>query len=64
MRTQYAKYFIYTKVIYNIGTEIIMLTSNLQNATLSGPILIFFCGICTKFRALKHGIYDSAVGAT
>ena len=54
----------YAKVIYNIGTEILMLTSNLHNAALSGPILIIFSVICTKFRALKHGLYDSAVGAT
>ena len=57
-------YFIYKKVIYNIGTEILIPTSNLHNSTLVAPMLMIFSAICTKFRALSDGDGPSAVGVT
>ena len=44
---------IYKKVIYNIGTEILIFTSNLHSAAHNAPISMIFSGVCTKFRALS-----------
>ena len=44
---------IYKKVIYNIGTEILIFTSNLRGAAHNAPISMIFSGVCTKFRALS-----------
>ena len=46
-------YFINKKVIYNIGTEIIMPTSNLHNSTLRGPTETSLSGNYCKFYALS-----------
>ena len=56
--------FIYQKVIYNIGTEILMLQCNLHNSTQEAPTELSFSGICTKFRDENNGIGPSAVAAT
>ena len=46
-------YFIYKKVIYDVGTEILMPTSNLHNSTLRGPTEMILNADESSDRALS-----------
>ena len=56
--------FIYQKVIYNIGTEILMLHCDLHNSTQEAPTELSFSGNGTKFRDENNEIGPSAVATT
>ena len=49
------------KVIYNIGTEILLTTSNLHNAALIAQFSELLVRFCTKFRDENDEIGPSAV---
>ena len=53
----------YKKVIYNIGTEILMLTSNLHNSTLRGRTDKSLIPAETSHRALSFELGPRAVAA-
>ena len=46
-------YYHYQKTISDIGTKILIFTSNLHSAAHNAPISMIFSGVCTKFRALS-----------
>ena len=54
----------YKKVIYNIGTEILMLKRNLHNSTLRGRTEKSLSVPGSKFRALYDQVGPRAVAAT
>ena len=56
--------FCYKKVIYNIGTEILMLKRNLHNSTLRGRTEKSLSVPGSKFRALYDQVGPRAVAAT
>ena len=56
--------FIYQKVIYNIGTEILMLQCNLHNSTQEAPTELSVCAEESLNRDLHDGIGPSAVATT
>ena len=53
----------YRKVIYNIGTEILMLTSNLHNSTLRGRTEMLVYDPESSDRDLSFGLGPRAVAA-
>ena len=53
----------YKKIIYNIGTEILMLTLNLHNSTLRGRTEMLLYELESSDRALTFKLGPRAVAA-